>query len=306
MRKIAVIGLGHVGATVAYTLVTKGIADELVLIDTNSDKVVAEQYDLMDAIARLDTSTKIVVQDYAALKDTDVIISAVGNINVIQQDGDRFGELKFNEAAVQEIAPKIKASGFNGVLINIGNPCDVVTAYYQELTGLPRNQVFGTGTFLDTARMQRALGNKLGVDSKNIGGYVYGEHGESQFVAWSTVTVNGRPVGEIEADYRINYEELETDSRRGGWYIFNGKGYTCYAIATCAVKLARAVLADAHLAAPVSTYHPGLGTYVGQPAIVGKNGIESLVFLKLSELEDGQLKSSAEFIKQKFDGLNRP
>lgn len=101
MRKIGIIGLGHVGATVAYTLVSKGLVDELVLIDVNDKKVVAEQYDLLDAIARLDTSTTIKVQDYATLKDADLIITAFGNIGIIQEDGDRFGELKFNAKAVE-------------------------------------------------------------------------------------------------------------------------------------------------------------------------------------------------------------
>ncbi len=267
--------------------------------------MVAEQYDLLDAIARLDTSTTIKVQDYATLKDADLIITAFGNIGIIQEDGDRFGELKFNAKAVEQVAPKIKSSGFDGILINIGNPCDVVTAYLQQLTELPQKHVFGTGTFLDTARMQRAVGMKLGLDPKNIGGYVYGEHGESQFVAWSTVTVNGRPINEMQAGYQIDFETLETDARRGGWFIFSGKGFTNYAIATCVVKLTRAVLSNAHFAAPVSTYSPEFKTYVGQPAVVGANGIESLVFLKLSELEHGQLKSSAGFIKQKIEGLSR-
>ncbi|WP_461240392.1 L-lactate dehydrogenase [Paucilactobacillus sp. N302-9] len=303
MRTIGVIGLGHVGATVAYTLVSKGLADKLILIDKNDKKALAEQYDLLDATARLDTNTEIIIQDYAALKQADVLITAFGNIGIIQEDGDRFGELKFNEQAVQEVAPQIKASGFDGILINIGNPCDVVTAYLQELTGLPQKHVFGTGTFLDTARLQRNLGMKLGLSPKNIGGYVYGEHGDSKFVAWSTVTVNGRPVDEIQESYHLNYEEIEEQTNKGNFDIFFGKGYTCYAIATCVTKLAGAVLSNDHLAAPVSTYHPEFQTYVGQPAIVGADGIESLAYLELSELEHGKLATSANFIKQKIASL---
>ncbi|KLA47694.1 hypothetical protein P869_08060, partial [Ligilactobacillus ruminis S23] len=145
MRKFAVIGLGHVGATVAYTLVTKGLADELVLIDSNDDKCMAEQYDLLDSLGRLDTHTKIKVQDYSELKDADIIITAFGNIAALSLDGDRFGEFNINTAAAADVGPKIKESGFNGVIVNISNPCDVIATLLQKYTGLPKNQVFGTG-----------------------------------------------------------------------------------------------------------------------------------------------------------------
>lgn len=304
MRTVGIIGLGHVGATVAYTLVTKGIADRLVLIDKKNQKALAEQYDLLDAMARLNSTTDIVIQDYAALKDADIVVTAFGNIGIIQEDGDRFGELKFNEKAVKDVAPQIKNSGFNGILINIGNPCDVVTAYLQELTGLPKQHVFGTGTFLDTARLQRNLGMKLGLASKNIGGFVYGEHGDSKFIAWSTVTVNGRPINQIQESYQLNYEELKQETSKGNFDIFFGKGYTNYAIATCASRLVTAIFSNERLAVPVSTFHPVYGTYVGQPAVVGANGIESLAYLELTELEQGQLATSASLIKQKFESLS--
>ena len=250
MRKLAVIGLGHVGATVAYTLVTKGLVDELVLIDKNEDKVVAEQYDLLDMLARIDTSTKIKIQDYASLKDADVIITTFGNIRALSDGGNRFGEFDHNVAQVKEVGQKIKESGFNGVIVNVTNPCDVIATLLVRYTGLPHNQVVGTGTFLDTARMQRAVGQALGEDPKNVTGYVLGEHGESQFTAWSTVRVKDHPMAEVAAEKQLDLPDLDNQARRGGWLVFHGKKFTSYAIATCAVKLAQAVLADAHLACP--------------------------------------------------------
>ena len=155
----------------------------MVIIDKNQDKAVAEEYDLLDTLARLDTFTKIIFQDYQALNNADVVITSFGNIDSIKMNGDRFGELKYNFQAVKEVAAGIKGSGFNGVLINITNPCDVITTMLQQQTGLSKQQVFGTGTFLDTARMQRAVGQALHEDPKNVSGYVLGEHGESQFTA---------------------------------------------------------------------------------------------------------------------------
>ena len=197
MRKMAVIGLGHVGATVAYTLVSQGIADELVLIDTNEKKVVAEKLDFEDAMPRLPYHVEIKTQDYAELKDADVIITAFGDIDASVRTGNRFAEFEINTKNAVEVGKKIKESGFSGVIIDISNPCDAVTSILQETTGLPRNQVLGTGTFLDTARMQHVVGDALGQDGRNVEGFVLGEHGNSQFVAWSTVRVNNKPITEF-------------------------------------------------------------------------------------------------------------
>lgn len=292
MRKLGVIGLGHVGATAAYTLVTKGIADELVLIDRKDKKATAEYYDLSDALARLDTYTTLYKQDYAELKDADVIITAFGDIDAVAKGGDRFGEFKVNTESAKEIGTKLKEVGFSGVIINISNPCDVITGLLQKYSGLPKNQVLGTGTALDTARMQRAVGETLNEDSKNVAGFVLGEHGESQFTAWSTVSVKGHPISEVAKEKNLDLADLDEKARRGGWLVFSGKRYTCYAVATCAVKLAQAVMSGANYATPVSTYVEKYGTYVGYPAVVGRGGVVAVNNVDLPADEEAKLQKS--------------
>lgn len=147
MRKVAIIGLGHVGATVAYTIFTHGYADTLVLLDKNQAKVEAEYNDLRDTLARNNYYVNVVMQDWKELKDTDVIITAFGDIAATVKTGDRFGEFDINAKNAQEVGRQIKASGFKGILINISNPCDAISTLLQESTELPKNQVFGTGTF---------------------------------------------------------------------------------------------------------------------------------------------------------------
>jgi len=308
MRKYGVIGLGQVGATVAYTLVQQGTVDELVLIDHNEALAQAQKIDLEDASARLASTTKIVLNDYAALADAEVLIVASGNIKAIDMTSSkgRFGEYDSNQAIVRDIAPKIVASGFKGILIDIMNPCDVMTDYLQRLTGFPHNRVFGTGTFLDTARMQKYVGQALGTNGKNVDGYVYGEHGNSQFVAWSTVRVNGEPIANFQAKQNLDLDQLEEDARQGAFAVMAGKGYTNFAIATCGVRLAEAVSADAQLACPVSAFDPEYGTYVGMPAVIGKNGIEQLINLDLTAAEKTALTASAKFIKKNVDVLPQP
>ncbi|MFD1420552.1 L-lactate dehydrogenase [Lactiplantibacillus songbeiensis] len=305
MRKYAIIGVGHVGATIAYTLVCKGIADELILIDTNAGKARAEQLDLQDAQARLDSRTIIKINDYSELADTDILFITSGNIHALDHaSGNRWAEFEYTKTIVQEIAPKVKASGFNGVAIDTMNPCDAITHYFQRATGLSRAQVFGTGTFLDTARMQKVVAEVFDCDPKNVSGYVYGEHGESQFSAWSTVQVNGIPITDLVTSHHLDLDALEAEARHGGWAVHSGKGYTSFAIATCAVKLSEAVFANARLACPVSAYSDRFGTYVGQPAIIGRDGVESVTTLALTADEEAKFQNSANTIIEKFHAFD--
>lgn len=301
MRKIGIIGMGHVGATVAYTLFTHGIADELVLIDKNEDKVTAEYNDLHDTLARNNTFVNVRMQDWDALKDADIIVTAFGDIAASVKTGDRFGEVKLNAANAKEVGKKIKDSGFKGVIINISNPCDVVSQILQKTTGFKENRVFGTGTFLDTARMQRIVGEKLNQDPRNVEGFVLGEHGSSQFTAWSTVRVNNKIALQLFSE--DEQEKISEQSNKNAFLVAKGKGYTSYAIATCAVRLVEAVFSDARLYCPVSTYNPEFKTYIGYPAIVGRDGVEELIPLKLTEVERNKLAASADKIKESVNKL---
>jgi len=300
-RKIAVIGMGHVGSTVAHYIVAGGFADDLVLIDPKTEKVTADAIDFEDAMPNLPTHTNIIVNDYSELKDTDVIISALGNIKLQDNpNNDRFAELPFTSAQVKDVAGKIKASGFNGIIVAITNPVDVITSIYQAVTGLPKNHVIGTGTLLDSARMKRAVAKELHLDSRSVTGYNLGEHGNSQFTAWSTVRVLGQPITKIAADRGLDLVALDKAARQGGFAIFHGKKYTSYGVATAAVRLANVVLNDALTELPVSNYREEYGVYLSYPAVVGRDGIVEQVQLDLTEEELKKLQISADYIKTKF------
>ncbi|MFC6295435.1 L-lactate dehydrogenase [Lactiplantibacillus daoliensis] len=300
-RKIAVIGMGHVGSTAAHYIVANGFADDLVLIDPNTDKVNADAIDFEDAMPNLPMHTNIIVNDYDALKDADVIISALGNIKLQDNpNNDRFAELPFTSAQVKSVAEKIKASGFNGIIVAITNPVDVITSIYQAVTGLPKNHVIGTGTLLDSARMKRAVAKKLNLDSRSVTGYNLGEHGNSQFTAWSTVRVLGQPISKIAADRNLDLVALDKAARQGGFAIFHGKKYTSYGVATAAVRLANVILNDALTELPVSNYREEYGVYLSYPAVVGRDGIVEQVQLDLTEEELKKLQISADYIKTKF------
>ena len=152
-RKVGIIGLGHVGAHVAYSLAVQGIADELVLVDSNEKKVESECQDLRDSVAYLPHRVTVNIGTYEDLGDCDVIVNSIGKIEILRANQDRTDEMKFTVPAVNSYVGRVKASGFDGVVVNITNPCDVVTQQLAKGLGLPRGRVFGTGTGLDTSRL---------------------------------------------------------------------------------------------------------------------------------------------------------
>lgn len=300
-RKVAVIGMGHVGSTVAHYIVANGFADDLVLIDTNEAKVKADALDFKDAMANLPFHTNITVNDYGALADTDVIVSAVGNIKLQDNpNADRFAELPFTRKAVADVAAKIKESGFNGKIVVITNPVDVITSLYQEITGLPKEHVIGTGTLLDSARMKRAVADRLHVDPRSVAGYNLGEHGNSQFTAWSTVKVLDQPITKLAKERGLDLDELDKEAKMGGWTVFQGKKYTSYGVATAAVRLVNVILSNALTELPVSNYRDEYGVYLSYPAVVGRDGIVAQSHLDLTDEELAELQTSANFIKEKY------
>lgn len=297
-NKIGIIGDGHVGSTVAHQLLISGLVDDLVLIDVNEAKVTADELDFQDAMANLKHHTNIVINDYSALKDADIIISAFGNIS-LEAGGERFAELNYNRERIGDIAASIKKSGFDGILVAITNPVDAITNMYQELTGLPKKHVIGTGTLLDTSRMKRAVGSRLNVDPRSVEGFNLGEHGNSQFTAWSTVKVLEQPITELVKDKPWKLEDLNDEIKFGGQTVYKGKQYTNYGIAAAVTRLVETIESDAHTELPVSNYQEKYGTYLSYPAIVGRDGIVQQVQLALTDEEEKLLAKSAETIKEK-------
>ncbi|WP_278955878.1 L-lactate dehydrogenase [Lactobacillus apis] len=296
--KIGIIGDGHVGCTIAHELIISGLVDDLVMIDVNEGKVNADAVDFEDAMANLPYHTNIVVNDYDTLKDAEVLISTLGKIS-LETKGDRFQELEYTKKQLQPITESIKKSGFNGILLVISNPVDAITNLYQQLTGLPKEHVLGTGTLLDTARMKKVVAKKFNVDPRSISGFALGEHGNSQFTAWSTVKVLEQPITELAKSASWSLDDLEDEIRTGGQTVFMGKHYTNYGVSAAAVRIVRAILTDSHTELPVSSYQEKYGTYMSYPTIVGRNGIEAKIKLALTPEEEELLEQSAQAIKEK-------
>ena len=291
-RKVAVIGLGHVGAHVAYSLAVQGICDELLLIDQNDTKVVCECQDIRDAVVYLPHRISVNVGQFSDLEDVDLIINCVGKISILSETHDRVQEMDFNIKAVRSFAYKIKESGFHGILINISNPCDIITNEVAKILELPEGHVFGTGTGLDTSRLVSHISDATGIDQNSINAYMIGEHGNLQFCPWSTVTFSGVPLDRLADKYeefRFDRDSITEKSAQGAWAIFQGKNCTEYAIASTAARMASIIFHDGKRIMPASAMLNGEygeeGLFMGVPCVIGKNGVEKVLELPLNEQE---------------------
>jgi L-lactate dehydrogenase len=296
---IAVIGAGAVGTTTAYTLLMKNIASKILLVDINEKKVDGEVLDLEDAL-QFSSSGSIVRGSYADARNADIIILTAGVGR--KPDQSRFDLLKDNRIIIESIFKNLKKIKSSTIIIVVSNPVDVITYWAQELSGLPKNQVFGTGTGLDTARLHIEVAKKLNVHPRSIAGYVLGEHGDSGFIAWSTVHAAGLLVSKhIDAKGR---KEIEDKVRTKAFEIIHRKGATFYGIAGVAANIVEAIIHDQRrifMVGPrVDKWNGVSGVCIGVPAVIGKNGIESLCEMGLPSIEKKKFLASAATLK-KYD-----
>ena len=206
---VGIVGVGHVGAHVAYSLGMMGIADEILLCDIDAKKLASECNDLNDAVPFMPHRVQYKTTDYAGLKDCAVIVNAVGDISLCR-NFNRDDELKNSVVQVARFIPRIMDAGFDGIFVNITNPCDLITAEIANLSGLPRSQVMGTGTLLDSARLCHALSDATGLDSRSFNAFMLGQHGNAQFVPWSLLNFSGMTVDQYE-------KPRNRPSRGAGW-----------------------------------------------------------------------------------------
>lgn len=301
-RKIGIIGAGHVGSHGGYALISQGLAEEIVYIDVDKEKAVAQALDLQDSSTYLGHRVKVYAGTYSDIKDADILIVAAGPLpDMAAGQTDRQQTLGATVAILKDIIPQIKASGFSGIIVNISNPADVVTHYLQEKLGWDPKRILSTSTTLDSSRVRRAIAEETGYDQHSIYAYALGEHGESQFVPWSNVTVGGKPILELikEQPERFGHLDLEAiaaRAKKAGWIILGGKGSTEFGIGASIANVVQAIFGGEDRILPVSTLLQGqygqTGVYASVPCRVNNEGIAEVIELNLTEEEKARFAQS--------------
>ncbi len=302
--KVVLVGTGFVGMSMAYSMLNRGGINELVLIDIDKDKTIGEEMDLSHGLPFAPQKMVIKAGDYDECKDAQVVVITAG---IAQKPGQTRLELaETNTKIMKSITKSIMASGFNGVIIVASNPVDLMTYVVSKVSGLPKNQVFGSGTVLDTARLRYLMSDYLKVSSKNIHAYIMGEHGDSSFVPWEHAYVGCKKIKDVMKDNNHPMEDLEKihkDVINAAYEIINKKKATYYGIGMSLNRLVKAVLDDENSILTVSTYlkdgqYGQDDIYIGVPAIINSNGIRELVDLELNEEELAKLDNSCRIIKE--------
>jgi len=293
--KVAIIGAGAVGSTVAYALLLKHVVGEILLVDIDEIRCQGEVFDLADALLFSRTG-KISTATFAEAATADIIIISAG---ARQEPGeDRSVLYEKNKSIISEICIKLKSVQKDAIVIVVTNPVDAMTYQVQQCMQLPKNQIFGSGTYLDTQRLRHQIAQKLSVAEQSVDAYVLGEHGDTQFAAWSNADIAGTLLTDFPEITLEQLKKIETDTKNRAYEIISCKGATYFGIAACICKLCEAIIFDQKLALPLSCYQEEFNVCVSMPVVLGKNGIERNIPVSLSIEEQEKLTFSANEIKK--------
>ena len=303
-RKVAVVGLGFVGSASAFALMQSGLFSEMVLVNRDMSKAEGEALDISHGLP-FAKPMKIYAGTYDDIVDAAVIVITSG---AGQKPGETCLDLvRKNVEVYRSIIPEIAKRNCEGILLIVSNPVDILTSAAVKLSGFPENRVFGSGTVLDTARLKYLLGEHLNVDSRSVHAFIIGEHGDSEIAAWSSANVSGVPLHNF-CEMRGHFEhekamyEIAEGVKNSAYEIIEKKKATYYGIAMSVKRICEAIVRDEKSILPISSIQHGQygieGVALSMPAVVGKNGVETLVPIELNEAEQTALRHSADTLRQ--------
>ena len=306
-RKVGVIGCGFVGASSAFALMQSGLFSEMVLNDADRAKAEGEALDISHGLP-FAKPMKIYAGDYDDLMDCSIRVITAG---AGQKPGEtRLDLVKKNVGIFKSIIPEIAKRNYEGILLIVANPVDILTYAAVKLSGFPENRVFGSGTVLDTARLKYLLGEHLSIDNRSVHAFIIGEHGDSEIAAWSSANVSGIPLNDFcELRGHIEHDEsmrrIAENVKNSAYEIIEKKKATYYGIAMSVRRICEAIIRDEKSILPVSSMQHGeYGIHdvsLSVPAIVGRGGVERVVSIELSPEEKEALQASADTLKKVID-----
>lgn len=303
-RKIAIVGCGFVGSACAFALMQSGLFSEIVLIDANEERAQGEALDISHGLP-FSKPMQIYSGSYDDITDAGIVAITAG---AGQKPGESRLELVHKNVEIfKSIIPEISKRNYNGILLIVSNPVDILTYAALKLSGLPSNRVFGSGTVLDTARLKFLLGEHLGVDARSVHAFILGEHGDSETAAFGSANVSGIELKKFcrntctENEHKKAMKQIADDVKKSAYEIIDKKGATYYGIAMAVRRICEAIILDQKSILPISCMQSGQnGIYdvaLSMPMIVGKQGAERAVEIPLSDDEKRALKDSADMLK---------
>lgn len=299
--KIGIVGCGNVGVSYAYSLVNQGLdIREIVLIDINEEKTKGQALDLCHSLSfSRGYINNIIYGNYEDISDADILCITAG-MPQTSQKRSRMEDLIGTNEIIDKIMENVIKSKFNGIILVASNPLDIITLKIAEKYNKDYSRVIGSGTLLDTARLRYEIASKLDFPVRSISGYVFGEHGDSQFIAWSSVKVNS--TYDIK-DYLSQNDMLEIEDKvkKDGFTVASMQGYTCYGVATALSKITRCIINNEIEELPLSTYDEEKGVYISSLSLVGSSGVIKNKLYDLTQKEKELYDLSAKIIK---DGGN--
>lgn len=309
-RKAVMVGCGFVGSASVFALMQSGLFSEIAMIDADMDKAEGEAMDISHGIP-FAKHMRVYAGDYDDVRDAGIVIVTAGANQ--KPDETRLDLVHKNVGIFKSIIPEIASRDFKGILLVVANPVDILTAVAQKLSGLPENRVIGSGTVLDTGRLKTRLSEHLGVDSRSIHAFIIGEHGDSEIAAFSSANVSGIPLNNFcEMKGHFNHDESEKfiaeDVKNAAYEIIQRKRATYFGVAMAVKRICECIVRDEKSILPVSTMMHGEqgieGVVLSMPCIVGGDGIETQVPIKLDEDEAKRLRESADILKGIMDELD--
>ncbi len=308
-RKAAIVGCGQVGASIAFRFLQQGLFSQLVLLDMNQDKAEGEAMDLRDGLPYA-AAMEITAGTYDDIASCALVVITAG---ANQKPGEtRLDLIGKNTAILRSVIQEITARDFDGILLVVSNPVDVLTYAAWKLSGYPKERVIGSGTVLDTGRLKQLLGAELRVDSRNIHAFIIGEHGDSELAVWSEANVSGLALEDFcrIRGQRLSQEvqdRLYREVRDSAYQIIQRKGATYYGIAMAAGRIAASIVKDEHAVLPTSVVLDGQyglhGLALSLPSIIGRKGLQEILEIPLNQEEQGALEASAAQMREAIASL---
>lgn len=308
-QKVVLVGDGAVGSSYAFAMAQQGLAEEFVIVDVIKERTQGDALDLEDATA-FTAPKNIYSGEYSDCADADLVVITAG---APQKPGEsRLDLVNKNLKILSSIVKPVVDSGFNGIFVVAANPVDILTYATWKFSGFPKDKIIGSGTSLDTSRLRVALAKKLELDPRDVNAYIMGEHGDSEFAAYSAATAGGKSVVELAKEAGLTFDDLlkiEDETRNKAYEIINRKGATFYGVATSLMRISKAILRDENAILPVGASLEGEyglnDIFIGTPAVINGQGLAKVIEVPLDDREKDLMAKSAETLRKvTADGLN--